>query len=158
MLIDWFTVGAQALNFIVLVWLLKRFLYKPILQAVDAREKRIAKELADARAKMAEAEKLRDEFEHKNIEFGSQRATLLGKATDEATSERRRLLEDARKGGRMPRAPSARRCYRPKRAISVRPSAAAPSKKSSRSRARPDSTISRRPVWKSAWWKCSFAD
>ena len=29
MLIDWFTVGAQALNFLVLVWLLKRFLYKP---------------------------------------------------------------------------------------------------------------------------------
>src|SRR6202030_2840597 len=38
MLIDWFTVGAQALNFLVLVWLLKRFLYKPILNAVDARE------------------------------------------------------------------------------------------------------------------------
>ena len=42
MLIDWFTVGAQALNFIILVWLLKRFLYKPILDAVDAREKRVA--------------------------------------------------------------------------------------------------------------------
>ena len=27
MLIDWFTVGAQALNFIILVWLLKRFPY-----------------------------------------------------------------------------------------------------------------------------------
>ena len=38
MLIDWFTVGAQALNFLILVWLLKRFLYKPILDAVDARE------------------------------------------------------------------------------------------------------------------------
>ena len=47
MLIDWFTVGAQALNFLVLVWLLKRFLYQPILDAIDAREKRIAKELAD---------------------------------------------------------------------------------------------------------------
>jgi F-type H+-transporting ATPase subunit b len=31
MLIDWFTVGAQALNFLILVWLMKRFLYKPIL-------------------------------------------------------------------------------------------------------------------------------
>ena len=62
MLIDWFTVGAQALNFIILVWLLKRFLYKPILNAVDAREKRIAAELADANAKKAEAQKERDEF------------------------------------------------------------------------------------------------
>jgi len=38
MLIDWFTVGAQALNFLILVWLLKRFLYKPILDAIDARD------------------------------------------------------------------------------------------------------------------------
>jgi F-type H+-transporting ATPase subunit b len=51
MLIDWFTVGAQALNFLILVWLLKRFLYKPILHAIDEREKRIAAELADADAK-----------------------------------------------------------------------------------------------------------
>ena len=27
MLIDWFTVGAQALNFLILVWLMKRYLY-----------------------------------------------------------------------------------------------------------------------------------
>jgi F-type H+-transporting ATPase subunit b len=97
MLIDWFTVGAQALNFIILVWLLKRFLYKPILNAVDAREKRIAAELADADAKKAEAQKERDEFQHKNEEFDQQRAALLSKATDEANAERQRLLEDARK-------------------------------------------------------------
>jgi F-type H+-transporting ATPase subunit b len=97
MLIEWFTVGAQALNFIVLVWLLKRFLYKPILHAVDAREKRIAKDLADASAKMAEAEKRRAEFEHKNAEFEGQRAALLAKATEEAAAERQRLLGEARK-------------------------------------------------------------
>ena len=48
MLIDWFTVIAQVVNFLILVWLLKRFLYRPILDAIDAREKRIASELADA--------------------------------------------------------------------------------------------------------------
>jgi F-type H+-transporting ATPase subunit b len=97
MLIDWFTVGAQALNFLVLVWLMKRFLYKPILHAIDAREKRIATELADANAKKAEAQKERDEFEHKNEEFDQQRAALLSKATDEAKAERQRLLDEARK-------------------------------------------------------------
>jgi F-type H+-transporting ATPase subunit b len=96
MLIDWFTVGAQALNFIILVWLLKRFLYKPILNAVDAREKRIAAELADADAKKAEAQKERDEYQHKNEEFDQQRAALLRRATDEARVERQRLLDDAR--------------------------------------------------------------
>jgi F-type H+-transporting ATPase subunit b len=97
MLIDWYTVGAQALNFIILVWLLKRFLYKPILNAVDAREKRIAAELADADAKKAEAQKERDEFQHKNEAFDQQRAALLGKAMDEAAAERARLLGEARK-------------------------------------------------------------
>ena len=96
MLIDWFTVGAQAINFIILVWLLKRFLYKPILDAVDAREKRVATELADADAKKAEAKKERDEFQHKNEEFDQQRAALLSKATEEAKAERQRLLGEAR--------------------------------------------------------------
>src|SRR5579859_3581467 len=96
MLIDWFTIGAQALNFLILVWLLKRFLYKPILHAIDAREKRIAAELADADAKKAEAKKERDEFQHKNEEFDQQRAALWAQATDEAKSERQRLLGEAR--------------------------------------------------------------
>src|SRR5580658_6185441 len=97
MLIDWFTVGAQALNFLILVWLMKRFLYQPILDAIDAREKRIAAELADAAAKQAEAQKQRDEFEHKNTEFEQQRAALLAKTTDEAKVERQRLFDEARK-------------------------------------------------------------
>ena len=49
MLINWFTVCAQAINFLILVWLLKRFLYKPILHAIDEREKGIAAQLATPR-------------------------------------------------------------------------------------------------------------
>jgi len=97
MLIDWFTVGAQALNFLILVWLMKRFLYKPILHAIDEREKRIAAELANADKKKAEAQKESDEFKHKNEELDQQRAALLSKATDEAKAERQRLLDEARK-------------------------------------------------------------
>ena len=41
MQIDWFTVIAQVLNFFILVFLLKRFLYKPILKAIDEREGKI---------------------------------------------------------------------------------------------------------------------
>jgi F-type H+-transporting ATPase subunit b len=95
-LLDWFTVGAQALNFLILVWLLKRFLYKPILAAIDAREQRIAKELTDAAAKQAEAQKQRDEFQHKNDELSRQRAALLSQATEAANAERQRLIDAAR--------------------------------------------------------------
>ena len=97
MLFDWFTVAAQALNFLILVWLMKRFLYKPILHAIDEREKRVAAELANADKKKAEAQRESDEFRHKNEEFDQQRAALLSKATDEARAERQRLLDEARK-------------------------------------------------------------
>ena len=94
--IDWFTVGAQVVNFLILVWLLKRFLYKPVLDAIDAREKRIAAELADASAKQGQARSERDEFQKKNAEFDQQRHELLGKARVEAETERQRLIEEAR--------------------------------------------------------------
>jgi F-type H+-transporting ATPase subunit b len=96
MLIDWFTVGAQILNFIVLVWLLKRFLYKPILNAIDAREKRIAGELANADLQMSEAKKSRDELQAKGTRFEEERGALLATAIRDAKVEGQRLLDNAR--------------------------------------------------------------
>jgi F-type H+-transporting ATPase subunit b len=96
MLIDWFTVAAQVVNFLILVGLMKRFLYQPILRAIDAREKRIADELADAAAQKVEAKSEREEFQHKNEEFDQQRDALLSKARDEAEKERGRLLDQVR--------------------------------------------------------------
>jgi len=93
----WFTVIAQVINFLILVWLLKRFLYKPILHAIDEREKGIATQLAEAEAKKAEAQKERDDFQHKNEVFDQERAALLKRATDEAKVERQQLLDEARR-------------------------------------------------------------
>jgi F-type H+-transporting ATPase subunit b len=94
--IDWFTVTAQALNFVVLVWLLKRFLYGPILQAIDAREKRVADELADAAAKQAQALRERDDFARRNAEFDQQREARLARVQVQAGEEHRQLLDKAR--------------------------------------------------------------
>ncbi len=96
MLIDWFTVIAQVFNFLILVWLMKRFLYKPILHAIDEREKQVATELANADKKKAEAQKEHEEYQHKNEEFDQQRTALLSQATDEANAERQRLFDEAR--------------------------------------------------------------
>ena len=97
MLIDWFTVCAQAINFLILVWLLKHFLYKPILSAIDAREKGIAAQLADATTKKAEAQKEHEEFQIKNKAWDEQRSALLGKATDEAKTQKDHLIDEAHK-------------------------------------------------------------
>jgi F-type H+-transporting ATPase subunit b len=97
MLIDWFTVIAQVINFLILVWLLKRFLYRPILNAIDAREKRIAAEISDADEKKAQALKERDEFQYKNVEFDKQRSNRIHQLEEEAEIKRAQLLDDARK-------------------------------------------------------------
>ena len=97
MLIDWFTVGAQILNFLILGWLLKRFLYKPILDAIDGREKSIAKKLTDASAAKADARKEREDFEKKNAAIEAQRVERLKEVSEEVKAERDKLLDQARK-------------------------------------------------------------
>lgn len=94
--INWFTVIAQVINFLILVWLLKRFLYKPVLNAIDEREKKIASQLSDAAAKKAEAKKERDLFQQKNEEFDNQRRAQLTKVQEEAKAEKQKLFEEVR--------------------------------------------------------------
>jgi len=96
-MIDWFTVGAQLLNFVILVWLMKRYLYKPILDAIDAREAKVAAELTDADTKRTEAEHERDRYRKKNEDFDQERAALASKAAEEVEAERQRLLDEAHK-------------------------------------------------------------
>jgi len=96
MLIDWFTVIAQVINFLILVWLLKRFLYRPILNAIDAREKRIADKIADADAKEAEAQKQREVYQYKNEVFDQQRNTHMNEMMEAVKTERAQLLDTAR--------------------------------------------------------------
>jgi len=96
MLVDWFTVGAQVLNFLILVWLMKRYLYKPVLRAIAAREKLIAAQVADAAANRAQADQEREELTRKHEELEQQRAALMSEATKEAQAERQRLIEAAR--------------------------------------------------------------
>ncbi len=96
MRIDWFTFGAQVINFLVLVWLLRRFLYRPILDAIDARESRIAARVADAEARETEAQLERETFRRRNEEFDHLRAERLAQTGDEVKAERQRLMDAAR--------------------------------------------------------------
>ncbi len=96
MLIDWFTVIAQAINFLILVWLLKRFLYQPILNAIDAREKRIADELAAADAKKTEAQKEQADYQGKNEAFDASRAAKTSAMEAQVKTRHQKLLDEAR--------------------------------------------------------------
>lgn len=78
--LDWWTIGLQTVNFAVLVWLLHRFLYRPVLGMIDARKAEIERQYADAKAAQ---DKVRAELA--GIE--AQRATI--------TAEREAALKSA---------------------------------------------------------------
>lgn len=96
MLIDWFTVIAQVINFLILVWLLKRFLYRPILDAIDAREKSISVKIADAEAKQVVAQEQQDEYQSKNEIFDKEQAERMTMVMQESDKERTKMLDSAR--------------------------------------------------------------
>ncbi|MBK5271737.1 MAG: F0F1 ATP synthase subunit B [Bacteroidia bacterium] len=97
MKINWFTVIAQVINFLILVWLLKKFLYKPVLAAIDAREKKIESRLEDAKNKKEEAKKEQDEFSEKNKQFDQQKKELMDKAIADTKVQKDKLMVDAKK-------------------------------------------------------------
>ncbi len=96
MKINWFTVIAQIINFLILVWLLKRFLYKPILNAIAEREKKITAQIKDADDKKAVAEKEQADFKKRNEDFDAQKKALMDKAVADTNAQRDKLLEDAK--------------------------------------------------------------
>ncbi|MEZ4485078.1 MAG: hypothetical protein R2864_10965 [Syntrophotaleaceae bacterium] len=100
MLIDWFTVAAQTFNFLLLIWLLKRFLYGPILQAMDRREARIAGRLQEAQQEQEAAKNEAAEYRRLNRELEEGRAERLREVTEEAAQHRKQLIDE---GGPKPR-------------------------------------------------------
>lgn len=95
MLFDWFTVFAQIVNFLILMWLLKRFLYKPVLNAIDAREKRIADLLIETQQNQQNMFQQESELTRKNQSFAVQRESLLEQTKIEAADAKAQLLNKA---------------------------------------------------------------
>lgn len=97
MQIDWITVVAQIVNFLVLVWLLRRFLYGPIVNAMERREQRIAARLSEAERREREAEQLAEEYRARQAGLEHERARVLAEAEEEAEARRRKLDETVRR-------------------------------------------------------------
>jgi F-type H+-transporting ATPase subunit b len=83
---DWWTLTLQTVNFLILVWLLHRFLYRPVLGMVDARRAKIDAQYADARKAESEAQAELSRIESERAGIASERTTALRSAADEAES------------------------------------------------------------------------
>jgi F-type H+-transporting ATPase subunit b len=95
-LIEWFTVIAQIVNFLVLVVLLKWLLYDRIVRAIDQRQARINDQLAEADRRMDEARQEGESYRKLKDELDGRRQEILDEAREEARRRRRELLDQAK--------------------------------------------------------------
>ncbi len=96
MQIDPFTLIAQIVNFVLLLLLLRYFLYDPVVEAMDEREQRIARRLQEAEETQQQAEQAEEQYRQKRQELASREQALLDEARQEAQQRREELLEQAR--------------------------------------------------------------
>jgi F-type H+-transporting ATPase subunit b len=96
MRIDWWTLALQAANFLVLVWLLQHFLYRPVLGIIAERQQQSEAVIAEANAARAAVEQLRAELEQQRGTIAKERDQTLEQAHAAASADAQRLLEKAR--------------------------------------------------------------
>jgi F-type H+-transporting ATPase subunit b len=95
-LINWFTVVAQIVNFLILVVLLKYLLYNRIIKAMDERERKIQSRLQEAEEKEKAAEQEAESLREKNRDFDEQREKMLAQVKEKADAKRKELTQEAR--------------------------------------------------------------
>jgi F-type H+-transporting ATPase subunit b len=96
MKIDWWTLALQAVNFLILVWLLWRFLYRPVREVIEKRKALAEQAFAQADRKEADAEAAQQHFEDARTQLAQERQEMLKKLHEELEAERAKVLEAAR--------------------------------------------------------------
>ena len=94
--IDWFVFSAQIFNFLLLIYLLKRFLYGRIIKAMDDREAKIAARFADAEELKVKANEQAELYEKRNQLLNEAKDQMLNEATMAADAKRKELMEKVR--------------------------------------------------------------
>jgi F-type H+-transporting ATPase subunit b len=97
MQLDGFTLIAQIVNFLILVYLLKRFLYRPILDAMDRREAMIGQRLGEAELREREAVEQSDRYQRELQDMEDRRRQMLEEARAEAEERRSVRLAEVRR-------------------------------------------------------------
>ena len=96
MQIDWFTFFAQIFNFLILIWLLKKFLFGPVMNVMKKREEKVSSRLEDAKNKLENADKKAEDYQSRIDQFEEQKDELMKDARQKAESRKKELIEQAR--------------------------------------------------------------
>lgn len=91
---DWSTFALEIINFLILVWILKHFLYRPVLKVITQRRADIEKTMADARRTEAEANGLRQQHERELAQWEQEKETAQARLREELAAERKRMMAE----------------------------------------------------------------
>ena len=93
MQIDWFEIVAQIINFFIILFILQKLLYKPVMNMMETRQERIQKDQIEAEEKMNKAEELISEYDTKIAGVEDEKREILDDARDKAQERKQELLE-----------------------------------------------------------------
>jgi F-type H+-transporting ATPase subunit b len=93
---SWWTFALQAANFLILVWLLQRFLFKPVKAIVARRKEELSRVLTEASAQKQDAERLKQEVEAQRSRIAAERQKILDQGQAQLSADRQKMLEEAR--------------------------------------------------------------
>ncbi len=91
--LDWSTFLLEIVNVLVLIWLLKRFLFRPVMAVIEERKAAITKSVADAQSVRQEAQSLQERYEQRLVEWEKEKETVRGQFQEDIAAERRQRLE-----------------------------------------------------------------
>jgi F-type H+-transporting ATPase subunit b len=97
MTIDWWTLGIQTINVVILIWLLGHFFWRPVAAMIEQRRAGAQATLAEAEAKRAAATAALAEIERTRAGFGQEREAILTAAQNEAEQARTARRDEATK-------------------------------------------------------------
>lgn len=89
---DWTTFTFEIINFVILVWILQRFLYKPVIHAISERKAAIDKTTADASAINAAAQALKQQYENRMADWAREQTHARAQLLEEIDAERGRMM------------------------------------------------------------------
>ena len=95
--LDWTTFLLEIVNFLILVWILKRFLYKPVMTIIDQRRAGIQKKMDEASALHTEAESLKNQYRERLTKWEEEKNDLRNTLHKEIETERKHLMEQLNK-------------------------------------------------------------
>jgi F-type H+-transporting ATPase subunit b len=97
MTIDWWTLFLQTANFLLLVWLLQHFLYKPVRAVIEKRRALAEEALLKAETTEKGAQAAQSEFEAETAELEQTREAVIRSTRQSGEAEAKKIVAEARR-------------------------------------------------------------